>query len=899
MKCPVCRSSTIARARGPYHVCAVCDCWFQHPAPPKAYHGPDEPGVGTMPSDEIAANQALAGWLFDQALQRRPLPTLDIGAKVPVLASSLAALGCDAYAMDACVPVALPGVTWVAGDFEQGTAPAMRFGLVTLVHTFEHLYDPLTALRRLRALVRDDGRVFIRMPDHHVQGYERDLTPHHYTIHPFFHSITSILEALAQIRDCFVVEWAAALVPGQRDLLLRPIDRAPRLVAAMIVKNEERDLTRCLDSIADMVDAVALVDTGSTDSTLQVAAEYSRVPVHATTFLGASEQDDAGDWKLWDFSRARNESLQAARGLGADWIFWVDADDEVTTPAAIRRAMYWDQHDVYRTWVHSGGSKWVHHRLLRATCDARFVGRCHEYLTLQGLRQGEVTESVIVHHASAAAHQEGSNPRNLRMLLREWEEAPSSRIAFYLANTCKDAGDSRAAAEWYQKRVDMGVGYRDEWLFARLELARALRRIDRAAEADTVSLTSLQHAPDWAEFKMELSWGAYARGQHAAALALAASIDPTVPIPPTDLWREVGAYRDQPLRMVSWCYEHLGQLDLALAYARAAVTHIGPDDAEWNARIARLEDVLLGDTKVIALHRPGAIGDILMTLNLVPTILSENPDCEVWYFCDESIGRDDALGGVMYMAGVHKVLPASALERWAPRMHRIVNLVGYPLHEGYPERPMQKHLIEYFADELGVSAAAAKLTLPRPPRPSFAPTGAYATLQMQAGWSHYKEWPRARWLEVLAQLNFPVVVIDPADGHPLRDIIALVANATMHIGVDSFANHLTHYLWHDHTGTHAVTGVILWGSTQPTAAGYARNTNLVAGLPCQPCFRENPAISRMPRAACTVGSRCYGDGLHQCMQNISVDEVVSAIHAMWRKNTAAAKYRVFGTALAA
>ena len=41
--------------------------------------------------------------------------------------------------------------------------------------------------------------VFIRSPDHSVTGYERDLTPGHYTIHPFFHSITSILECCARL----------------------------------------------------------------------------------------------------------------------------------------------------------------------------------------------------------------------------------------------------------------------------------------------------------------------------------------------------------------------------------------------------------------------------------------------------------------------------------------------------------------------------------------------------------------------------------------------------------------------------------------------------------------------------------------------------------------------------
>ena len=81
--------------------------------------------------------------------------------------------------------------------------------------------------------------------------------------------------------------------------------------------------------------------------------------------------------------------------------------------------------------------------------------------------------------------------------------------------------------------------------------------------------------------------------------------------------------------------------------------------------------------------------------------------------------------------------------------------------------------------------------------------------------------------------------------------VTLVANATLHIGVDSFANHLTHYCWRGDDGTLSRTrGLIVWGSTQASAAGYPHNVNISIGLPCQPCFREDPKLSRMPRGPC-------------------------------------------------
>jgi hypothetical protein len=72
--------------------------------------------------------------------------------------------------------------------------------------------------------------------------------------------------------------------------------------------------------------------------------------------------------------------------------------------------------------------------------------------------------------------------------------------------------------------------------------------------------------------------------------------------------------------------------------------------------------------------------------------------------------------------------------------------------------------------------------------------------------------------------------------------------------------------------------------------------NISKGLFCQPCFRENPAISRMPRRPCirvvTGTPGWYGIAesydspqLHSCMDEITVDEVVEAVRETWRKAT--------------
>ena len=78
----------------------------------------------------------------------------------------------------------------------------------------------------------------------------------------------------------------------------------------MIMKNEEKTLERMFQSIQGKVDEIIVVDTGSTDNSVEIAKRY-------TDNVYFFEWCD-------DFSKARNESLKYATG---DWIFFLDADE--------------------------------------------------------------------------------------------------------------------------------------------------------------------------------------------------------------------------------------------------------------------------------------------------------------------------------------------------------------------------------------------------------------------------------------------------------------------------------------------------------------------------------------------------------------------------------------------
>jgi glycosyltransferase involved in cell wall biosynthesis len=83
------------------------------------------------------------------------------------------------------------------------------------------------------------------------------------------------------------------------------------LSLCMIVKNEERNLARCLESVRGLADELILVDTGSTDATHRIAASHGAEVIPF-------------DFAIADFAAARNCALGRARGR---WILTLDADE--------------------------------------------------------------------------------------------------------------------------------------------------------------------------------------------------------------------------------------------------------------------------------------------------------------------------------------------------------------------------------------------------------------------------------------------------------------------------------------------------------------------------------------------------------------------------------------------
>lgn len=207
-----------------------------------------------------------------------------------------------------------------------------------------------------------------------------------------------------------------------------------RLSLCMIVRDEEEMLPRTLEAIRPAVDEIIVVDTGSTDRTIEIARSFGATVI---------EREWTGS-----FSEARNASLEAATG---DWFMYLDADEVLVSDDVDKLRTLLGQtwreafflHETNFTGDEVSGTAVVHSalRLIRNRPNYRFTGRLHEQIAfhLPAYLPERIAQSPVrVNHygyLGVVRESKGKARRNLDLLLAQKRETPADALnAFFHYN---------------------------------------------------------------------------------------------------------------------------------------------------------------------------------------------------------------------------------------------------------------------------------------------------------------------------------------------------------------------------------------------------------------------------------------------------------------------------------
>lgn len=270
-----------------------------------------------------------------------------------------------------------------------------------------------------------------------------------------------------------------------------------RLSLTMIVKDEEKQLARCLNSVKEIVDEIIIVDTGSKDRTKEIAYTF-----------GAKVYDF-----LWinDFSAARNYAIEKSTG---DWNLILDADEYITNDCKdtikgfIKNNQAIGKIAIINSFMRDGELQYNRTYISRlAPKSTFFKGRIHEQLSSDLAR---INLDVEVFHDGYM--ETGKAERNLALLLTEAErDSGNPYLLYQIATTLfvsNRASESDQYFKAFYKYAPMNANYRYSGIVSYLYNLISLRNFEEGLEIIEKEKSNLSELPDFhfvcALFFMEL-----------------------------------------------------------------------------------------------------------------------------------------------------------------------------------------------------------------------------------------------------------------------------------------------------------------------------------------------------------------------------------------------------------
>lgn len=205
----------------------------------------------------------------------------------------------------------------------------------------------------------------------------------------------------------------------------------PTIGVAMIVKNEAQELALCLNTVKDWVDEIIIVDSGSTDTTREIAASFgAKVYLHE---------------KWTGFGKQRQIAQQYVK---SDYVLWLDADERVSPELqqAILTVVHNDNpktlyqvnrlSEVFGKKIrHSGWYPDYVTRLYRTKDSHYNDALVHESVIIPSGFQVQQLEGHLLHYTYRSLHQYLSKSANYAKAWADQREKQGKQVGLWTATT--------------------------------------------------------------------------------------------------------------------------------------------------------------------------------------------------------------------------------------------------------------------------------------------------------------------------------------------------------------------------------------------------------------------------------------------------------------------------------
>ena len=269
----------------------------------------------------------------------------------------------------------------------------------------------------------------------------------------------------------------------------------------MIVKDEAHIIERCLNSVKPLIDKLLIVDTGSSDNTIQVINNWMNKEK-----IGGKVVKE----KWQNFAHNRSSALIHARDLGCDYSLMIDADEILNYNNGFD-ALHFKcslNKDYYSIPTKSDSAFYYRPTLTSNHKDFKYKAPVHEYLeTPDGAFSGEVNHETEFWNTAIQDSARNKDPRKFQKDAKLLEEALEvekddflrARYTFYLAQSYRDAENPYFAVERYLERAEMGF-WEEERYMSYFKAAQLKEQLKHSEESIIDTFLKAQECnPDRAE----------------------------------------------------------------------------------------------------------------------------------------------------------------------------------------------------------------------------------------------------------------------------------------------------------------------------------------------------------------------------------------------------------------
>jgi len=286
-----------------------------------------------------------------------------------------------------------------------------------------------------------------------------------------------------------------------------------KIILTLMIKNESRIIQRCIAHAISYVDAVCVLDTGSTDNTLEVcqsALEKTGKPFK----ISVDPFKNFGKSRTISFQKTQEFCAELGWPVETTYALAVDADmNLIVRPAFKNFQLIANGYTVIQS---NGHLKYHNTRLMRVGSAWKCTGATHEYWDFGGTEKVPY-EVMYIDDKNDGGCKSDKFERDVRLLREDIEENPrNDRAHYYLGQSLKDLGRFEEAIEMFTKRIALG-GWVEEVHYSYYQIGKCYDHMNKPLEMELWMNKAFEFYPKKAEPLYHLTKYFREKSQHYKA----------------------------------------------------------------------------------------------------------------------------------------------------------------------------------------------------------------------------------------------------------------------------------------------------------------------------------------------------------------------------------------------